>query len=123
MKMGTKRYVTLGCGRQIGLGRYVAAWKQCLALPPKTSVGPGISGWGQNAGEALADLRAGLDDRINRHLPWHGKGRKWDSDWQRGMTQAAQQINAPRLIVRWLPPDLMKVPRLRERVLQGREAA
>jgi hypothetical protein len=115
--------ITLGCGRQIGLGRYVAAWKACLTLPPHTHIGRGVDGWGQNAGEALRDLRKGLDDRINRHLPWYGKGRKWDGDWQRSMARAARDLNGPpRLILRWLPADLMKVDRFRERVEADRAA-
>lgn len=98
--------ITLGCGRTIGLGRYVAAWKACLDLPPRTYVGRGVDGWGQTAGEALADLRRGLDDRINRHLPWYGKGRKWSYEWQKDTMQAAWRINHPRLIIDWLPPHL-----------------
>jgi hypothetical protein len=116
------RAITLGCGRQIGLGRYVAAWKACLGLPASTHIGRGVDGWGQNAGEALHDLRAGMDDRINRHLPWYGKGRKWDNDWQRSMLQASHALNYPRLIIRWLPADLMKIDRFRERVEYGRAA-
>ena len=121
--MTSKRYITLGCGRRIGLGRYVAAWKQCLVLPPTVWIGPGISGWGQSAGEALRDLRAGLDDRINRNIPGYGKGRKWSSDWYWPMVRAARDVNNPRLVIRWLPPELMKVPRLKDRVEQWREAA
>lgn len=115
------RYTTLGCGRKIELGKYVAAWKACREMTPETWIGPGVNGWGQNAGEALADLRCGLDDRINRHIPGYGIGRKWHHDWQRATIQAAHQINNPRLIVRWLPADMMKIPRFRARVEYGRE--
>lgn len=100
------RYVTLGDGRAIGLGAYVAAWKHCLVLPPHTRIGRGVNGWGENAGEALANLRYGLHDRINRHIPGFGKGRKWHHDWQRQMMQAADHINQPRLRIYWLPNDL-----------------
>lgn len=101
------RYIVLGCSRRIGLGAYVKAWKQCLALSAETWIGRGVDGYGQNAGEALRDLRRGMHDRINRHLPDYGKGRKWDSDWQRHMTQAAHAVNHPRLIIDWLPAELM----------------
>lgn len=101
-----KRYITLGDGRKIGLGKYVAAWKQCLALEPGTFIGKGVNGWGQTAGEALRDLREGLHDRINRHDPAYGKGRKWDTNWYREMVRAAHALNTPRLIVDWLPADL-----------------
>lgn len=118
----TKRYVTLGDGRKIGLGKYVSAWRQCLKLPPGTHIGRGIDGWGQTAGEALYDLRKGLDDRINRNIPGYGAGRKWSPDWQREMSSASAALNYPRLVLRWLPADLMKVPRFRDRVEQGRAA-
>ena len=36
-----KRYVRLADGRAIGLGRYVAAWKACKALPDGTPIGRG----------------------------------------------------------------------------------
>jgi hypothetical protein len=114
------RVIRLGCGRTIGLGAYVRAWKTCLVLGPNTPIGRGVDGWGQSAGEALRDLRKGLDDRINRHLPWYGKGRKWDHDWWCSMRRAANELNHPRLVIRWLPADLMKVPRFRERVEEGR---
>lgn len=118
----TKRFITLGCGRTIGLGKYVAAWKQCLALEPKTWIGAGVSGVGESAGEALAGLRKGLDDRINRNIPGYGKGRKWSYEWQGAVYRAAGDLNNPRLIVRWLPPDLMKVERFKARVEYGRAA-
>lgn len=72
-----QRYITLGDGRKIGLGKYVAAWKACKALPPNTPIGKGVTGWGR-------------------------------------------AINNPRLIVRWLPADMMKIPRFAERVAEGR---
>ena len=117
----SQRYVTLGDGRKIGLGRYVAAWRDCLALSPETHIGRGIDGYGQSAGEALRDLRAGMHDRINRHVPGFGRGRKWSADWQRAALHAAGAVNTPRLVVRWLPADLMKVPQLRRRVESGRD--
>lgn len=91
--------IRLADGRLIGLGRYVAAWRQCLALPPETPIGRGISGWGETAGEALVELRRGLDDRINRHLSWWQAGRKWRSDFQRHLRLAASAVNTPRLAV------------------------
>lgn len=112
--------VTLADGRKIGLGKYVAAWRTCRELPPDTWIGKGVSGWGQTAGEALADLRRGLEDRINRHIPGYGVGRKWSSDWYFATWNASRAINNPRLIVRWLPADMMKIPRFAERVQYGR---
>ena len=112
--------IVLADGRRVGIPRYVAAWKACKTLPAQTLIGPGVSGWGDTAAEALQQLRAGLDDRINRNIPGYGAGRKWSSDWQRQMMQAANQVNTPRLLIRWLPVDLMKIPRMAERVAYGR---
>lgn len=111
-----KKYVTLGDGRKIGLGAYVKAWKACLALPPETAIGKGVDGWGQSAGEALAALRAGMADRINKNIPSYGVGRKWSSDWYWPIARAAAELNTPRLLVRWIPADLMKIPQLKARV-------
>lgn len=115
-----KRYITLGDGRKIGLGKYVAAWKACLELPANTPIGRGVSGFGDTAGEALVALRRGLDDRINRNIPGYGVGRKWTQDWYFSTWNASRAINNPRLIVRWLPADMMKVQRFAERVQYGR---
>ena len=94
------RVVTLGDGRQVRLCTYLAAWRACLRLPEGTYIGRGISGHGETAGEALRLLRDGLADRINRHDPDHGRGRKWSPDWQRAAMQTAARVNTRRLIVR-----------------------
>ena len=104
----SKRTIVLGDGRRIGLGRYVEAWRQCKRLEPGTPIGRGVSGWNETAEEALRALRYGLHDRINRHVPAYGKGRKWEQDWQRNVLQSAHKINTPRLIIDWLPPDLAR---------------
>lgn len=117
-----KRYVTLADGRKIGLGKYVQAWKVCKTLPGNAWIGKGIDGWGQTAAEALVSLRAGMDDRINRNIPGYGVGRKWDPDYYFSMVRAAGDLNTPRLLIRWLPADLMKVPKFKERVEYARVA-
>lgn len=101
-----KRYVVLGNGRMIGLGSYVTAWKKCLQMDPNAWIGAGVSGFGQTAGEALEDLRRGMHDRINRRIPGHGIGRKWCDNWQATMRRASRDLNEPKLIIDWLPPDL-----------------
>lgn len=99
-----QHYITLGDGRRIGIAAYVRAWKQCKMFPAHTYIGK--SGWGQTAGEALRDLRAGLDDRINRRIPGYGVGRKWSDDYEREMLHARVRLNQPRLVIDWLPADL-----------------
>ena len=100
------RYVTLGNGRKVTLGKYVAAWRTCLTLDPNAYVGTCPDGWDGRARDALAQFRAGMHDRINRRLPWYRRGRKWDNDWQRETLQAAARLNHPRYVLDWLPPHL-----------------
>lgn len=90
-----KRYVTLGDGRKVSLGQYTAAWKLAKALPPNTRVNGSPSAYfnGPNtAGDALNEFREGLMDRINQKDPGFGKGRKWDSTWQRDARKLAETL-------------------------------
>ena len=110
------RYVTLGDGRKISLGRYVAAWKACKTLSPDTAIGRGVSGTGETASEALRRLHAGMHDRINRHIPGYGIGRKWSDDWFWPTWRASRDLNS-RVVIRWLPSDLKS--RFAHRLEQG----
>lgn len=106
-----KRYVTLGDGRAVGLGNYVKAWKTALSAPADARFKGKPSdptGWmgGYDRAEVLREFRDGLHDRINRHIPDYGKGRKWDRDWFWMMWRAARDLNTPRLAIHWLPPEL-----------------
>lgn len=68
-------------GRLVSVGVYVEGWKRCLAASPRTLV----CDWDhfpQEAERVLASFRRGMRDRINRHLPWWGKGRKWSAEYQ-----------------------------------------
>jgi hypothetical protein len=102
------RYVTLGDGRRISLGHYVRAWRTTLAAPAtQRFAGSPCDPLTQcSRDDVLRDYRDGLHDRINRHIPGYGKGRKWSPDWQRAALQAGHAVNTPRLIVRWVPRDL-----------------
>ena len=102
------RYVTLGDGRRIGLGAYVAAWARCKQLPGETRVMRCPDGLSGTVGDALRQLRAGMHDRINRHVPGYGVGRKWADGWFWEAKRFSDQINTPRLIVRWAPADFRK---------------
>lgn len=101
------RYVDLGNGKTVSLRAYIRGWKAALELPPKVEVRdcPGTFG-PASIEHVLCRLRDGLHDRINRHDPRYGRGRKWDPDWQRDAVQTAHRVNTPRLIVRWVPKDL-----------------
>lgn len=100
------RYVTLGNGRRVGLASYVAAWRACLAADPAQPIRMDLHGLpGSTAADVLRQFRDGLHDRINRHIPGYGVGRKWSPDWQREAIHFAAQVNTPRLVVRYLPKD------------------
>lgn len=96
--------IVLPNGRRCSVAVYVAAWKQLKLVKPDTSV-RGFGDWPASAGDVLAELRRGLDDRINRHDPHYGRGRKWDHDWQRHALQTAQAANTPRLAIYYIMPD------------------
>jgi len=83
------RVVTLGSGKRLRLGQYVAGWKQLLNLPSGSTVRGNLTSWDDaeetSAATVLQQYRRGLHDRINRHIPWFGKGREWDrfgATWQ-----------------------------------------
>ncbi len=100
-----KRYITLPNGNRCGLPIYVKAWRTLKAARPDEQ----IKGWGHFATDAksiLRDIRCGVHDRINKHIPNYGNGRKWESQWQKDVRQTAGDVNTPRLIVRWVPRDL-----------------
>lgn len=105
----TTRVVVLADGRRVGLGAYVAAWRHVRKAPPGSMIrgAPGShrADW-DSAAVALRQFRTGMHDRINRHLPGYGHGRKWSSDWQRAAIQTAGLVNIPRVRVHWIPRDL-----------------
>lgn len=82
---GKQRFVTLGNGQKVTLGQYTSAWKTARAMNPETGVRgtPSDPSGGGTAGDFVREMRAGMHDRINKHDPQFGKGRKWDDTWQR----------------------------------------
>ena len=102
-----KRVIVLGNGKRIGLGAYVNGWKACKAAPEGTRYKHGLTGWGpETREEILKGFDYGLHDRINRHIPGYGTGRKWDADWYWTMVRTAREVNTPRLLVYWVPAEL-----------------
>ncbi len=89
-----KRVVTLGDGRKVPLGKYVEAWQKAKSLPPETPVRgtPSDPIGGGTAADVLREMRAGMDDRINRKDPSYGKGRKWDDSWQNDARRLAETL-------------------------------
>lgn len=104
MEQSSQRYITLPDGHHCSLGKYVEAWSILRGAYHNSNVS-GFDHFPMTAPEVLRELRYGMHDRINRHIPGHGIGRKWDQNWQRAALQTALAVNTPRLIVRYCPPD------------------
>jgi len=71
-----KQYITLPNGKACSLGVYVNAWRKLKKMDTNEE----IKGWEWypvSAGRILRKISYGVHDRINRHLPWFGKGRNW----------------------------------------------
>ncbi len=112
-----QRTVRLGSGRRVSLGDYVRAWRIALAAPANTWFRETPCSWaGGDRAQVLREFRKGLDDRINRHVPHYGKGRKWKEQWQIETLRAAREINHPRLAIHWLPAWLK--PRYAHRLVE-----
>jgi hypothetical protein len=90
--------------RTVTLGQYLRAWKAVLASPAGSEFRYSLcSPWPASREVILKEFSEGVHDRINRHIPGYGVGRKWSSDWQREAQHAANWLNHPRLIIDWLP--------------------
>jgi len=100
----SSRFVTLPNQRRCTLGRYVAAWRALRAMNPAAPAA-GFDDVPLPALEILRQLRRGMHERINRHLPAYGRGRKWTYDWQGNAMFTARLVNTPRLCIDWVPPD------------------
>jgi len=114
------RVVRLPNGKRVTLAEYLRSWKALRSMEEGAAVS-GFSYRTETASSVRRELRKGIDERINQHLPGYGVGRKWDSDWQRWATITAIQVNTPRRIVRpsEVPFSLRK--RLAHRLTQNWE--
>ena len=93
-----QRVITLPGGRQVTLGEYVRSWKALKHLPPDTTIERWS--WSHNdAAHILRAIHAGIHDRINRHVPGYGQGRKWSAEWWWPAWRMARDVNTPRLVV------------------------
>lgn len=98
-----KRCIVLPSGRRVTLGVYVAAWRKLRTIPGEAMV-RGFGDFPMSAADVLKEIRGGVADRINRHLPHYGQGRKWSSDWYWTTWRASRELNDPlRPVIRWLP--------------------
>lgn len=71
---------------------YIASWRALIAMDG----GAEVRGWDWHstpARDILRRLRGDLNERINRHLPAYGQGRKWDRQWQIDCRRDARIVN------------------------------
>jgi hypothetical protein len=100
--MNEVKVIRLPNGKVCTLPTYTRAWKQLKGCDPNAHIA-GFGHFPERAHDVLRALRRGMHDRINRHLPWYGKGRKWDEQWQLDTRRASRDLNHPRLVIHWLP--------------------
>jgi hypothetical protein len=113
-KLTIKRLVTLPNGRSCSLRRYCAGWRKLKTLSPDTRIG----NWDDfpvEAAEILRDLHSGMHDRINRHVPGYGRGRKWDERYQTDLRRDVRRVTdyASRRLVH--PANRLATPELQRR--------
>lgn len=117
------RYITLPNGRRALLAAYCYSWRQMKQAEPDKPI-RGFDLFAMPAADILREIRRGVHDRINRHIPGYGVGRKWDDDWQRDALHTARRVNTPRLIVRETEVHPVELrPRLAHRITAWEDAA
>lgn len=108
VRLGKPRSIGLPNGKSISFTAFCSSWRQAKEIA-KTHPEALIKGWEWypvKVDEVLREIRFGMHDRINRHVPGYGKGRKWAREWQLEARRTSNAVNTPRLIVRWVPKDL-----------------
>lgn len=97
----------LGDGRRVTLASYLATIRAAKANPEARFARGLRDRWPCTGAEILADWRAAAADRVNRHRPHYGHGRKWEWTWQRDAQRVASNL-AGRVITmaRDCPPEL-----------------
>jgi hypothetical protein len=109
-----RRVNLLPSGKRCSPPTYCQCWRTLKTLDPDTEV-KGWEWYPYKATEILRELRYGLHDRINRHIPGFGRGRKWSTDYQITLRREAQVVNdyaARRLIY---PQNKLCTPELQRR--------
>jgi hypothetical protein len=78
--------------KRCSISTYCRAWRTLKTLPPEAEV-KGWEWYPVPARDILRRLHEGLHDRINRHDPRYGRGRKWDQRYQIGQRRDARRVN------------------------------
>jgi hypothetical protein len=87
-------------GKRVSIGVYVRGVRTAIANPEQTFK-HGLETWWQVGGaEIRREFRLGIADRINRHIPNYGVGRKHKRDWQNAASRVASNLNGQRIVTR-----------------------
>lgn len=92
------RVVRLPNGRRVSLGVYCAAWRSLKTYDADRPI-TGWDGFPVPAERVLREMRAGVHERINRHIPGFNKGRNWQPSIFYANMRFAGLVNA-RCVVR-----------------------
>ena len=99
-----QQVIRLPNGKLVSVACYVASWRTLKGLAPHVDV-RGFDHFPEPAGRVLSSLRAGMHDRINRHVPGYGVGRKWSGDWFWSVYRTARDLNGTRVRLSWVPVE------------------
>jgi uncharacterized protein YfbU (UPF0304 family) len=83
--------IRLPNGRSCSIARYVAAWRTLRDMKPNARV-EGFDYFMSEACDVLRRMREGMHDRINKHDPAYGKGRRWSEQWQTSMRRDCNAV-------------------------------
>ncbi len=69
-----------GPGKYLTLAQYCTVVRAAKEHPAQEYPTTFCSWAGGTGADIVQEFRKGLADRINAHLPWYGRGRKWSGD-------------------------------------------
>lgn len=107
--------IQLPNGKRVSVAAYVKAWRIIRDADPRREFGA-WSHFPESAATIRREMLAGLDARINRHIPGFNIGRKWEPGAYWEAWRLSRAVNSPRLIVRRAQVPLEYRARLASRI-------
>ncbi|QNP78370.1 hypothetical protein [Agrobacterium tumefaciens] len=93
------KYIELkATSKRVSLLTYVQGVRQAIASPAQTFKHGLTTWWPVTGADIRREFRHGITERINRHLPGYGVGRKYSDDWQRSASRVAGNLNGQRIL-------------------------
>lgn len=92
--------------RKVTLASYMAVVK-AAKMHPASEFRSSLRSWAPVRGVVIVrEFREALHEKLSRMDAAYGVGRKWGEEWQVETKRAALVLNAPRVVIHWLPPWL-----------------